>query len=336
MNFLPVGFFKKPRISFFAFGLLLASLSFLEISLTENAWASGSQAGAKGAAPEDRPLKVVTTTGIVADLVAKVAKDLISENRIEIKSLMGPGVDPHAYKASHGDIATLRNADLVFYNGLTLEGKMEKVLEALASEKPVVALSANIPREKLLAAEAYENAFDPHIWFDLELWSLASDKVLATFQKAFPDFKSKLEASHAALKTELGELDTWAKSELSQIPEKQRTLITAHDAFRYFGRRYGIDVQGLQGISSASDYGLQDIKRLKDLIIQRGVKAIFVESSVPERFIVSLKNAVTASGGTVSIGDTLYSDALGDAKTGADTFSKMFRHNVNAVKKGLK
>lgn len=296
-------------------------------------WASGRIGKEGPVGGQKQTLRIVTTTGMIADMVRQLTSEI--PGKVQVDSLMGPGIDPHAYQASHGDIAKLREADIVLYNGLSLEGKMEKILEGLAQTKPVVAISTDLDKKLLLAAEDYEDAYDPHIWFDLELWSAASDTVCQILIKSLPESYNSIEMAHQAYEEKLSALDSWAKSEMSSIPERQRILITAHDAFRYLGRRYSVKVEGLQGISSASDYGLQDIKRLKDLIIGRGVKAVFVESSVPKRFIISLQEAVRAAGGEVSVGGTLYSDALGEPGSGAETLHDMFRENLTTIKKGL-
>ena len=280
---------------------------------------------------ESDKLKVLCTTGMIADIVENIAGDTVALN-----SLMGPGTDPHLYRATMGDLKKLKAADVVFYNGLSLEGKMEEVFQKLGEQKPVIAVSSTIHERRLLSAENYQNAYDPHIWFDIGLWTEATKVVEAELIKQLPNKSEELARKATVYRATLNKIDDWTGRELFKIPTKQRVLITAHDAFRYFGKKYNVEVRGLQGISSASDYGLKDIKVLSDLIIERKLKAIFVESSVPEKFIESLQEAVSSKGGEVKVGGTLYSDAMGPVGSGAETFQKMFRHNVKTIAGALK
>jgi len=280
---------------------------------------------------EEKPV-VVCTTGIMADLLKNLAGEQVS-----IKPLMGAGVDPHLYKPTHKDISLLSGADIIVYHGLTLEGKLEPILEKLRKRgKVVIAASEFGRKDLLLAAEDYENAFDPHLWFDPMLWKLVAVKVSSELSFALPEKASEIQASTAEYLQKLSEVDQWTRQQIGTIPEKSRVLVTAHDAFRYFGRRYGIEVDGLQGISTSSDYGLRDVKNLAGKIIDRKLKAIFMESSVAAKFIESLQEAVQARGHEVAIGGTLYSDALGPEGSGADTYLGMLKHNVETVVGGLK
>jgi len=278
----------------------------------------------------ERP-KVLTTTGMIADIVENLAGEYV-----ELSFLMGPGIDPHAYRATHGDIRKLKEAEIVFFNGLSLEGKMEQIFEKLSKKKVIVAVASEISKDSLLAAADYQNAFDPHIWFDVSLWLEAVKQVEKTLVKSISEKSEEIKSASLLYQNKLVELDSWIKSQVSQIPEKKRLLVTAHDAFRYFGHRYGIEVMGLQGISSDSDYGLRDVKRLSDVIIEREVNAVFIESSVPPKFINSLRRAVLAKGHKVELGGTLYSDAMGVAGSGHDNYLGMFKYNVETIVGALK
>ena len=195
--------------------------------------------------------RVLATTGMIADIV----KNLAGEH-VEVESLMGPGIDPHAYRATHGDIKKLKQAEIIFHNGLALEGKMEQIFEKLAKKKVVIAVASSIPKEQLLAAEDYQDAFDPHVWFDASLWAEAVKQVELTLVKALPEKASEIKAASSAYQKTLSGLDAWGKEQIALVPKEKRLLVTAHDAFRYMERRYGIEVMGLQGISSASDLSL--------------------------------------------------------------------------------
>ncbi|MFY0605255.1 MAG: zinc ABC transporter substrate-binding protein [Cyclobacteriaceae bacterium] len=277
------------------------------------------------------PLKVVTTTGMLYDAVLNIAKD-----KVEAQALMGPGVDPHLYKATQGDLEKLNKADLIIYNGLLLEGKLGEILEKLGKRKAVYAASSSIPESELLGSVQYENAFDPHIWFDVELWSMAVNEISTALIKEDPEnaeFYKKNTREYLKL---LDELHMWVQAEISSIPEKQRILVTAHDAFRYFGRAYDIQVEGLQGISTVSDFGLRDISQLTELIISRNIKAIFVETSVSDKSIKAVLNGCIEKGHDVSIGGYLFSDAMGEFGTEEGTYLGMVKSNVVTITQALK
>ncbi len=297
--------------------ILLVSFLFGSVSFAEN---------------EPHKKRVLTTTGIVADLV----KNVVPSELVEVEALMGPGVDPHLYKPTHKDISRLRNADIIVYNGLTLEGKLEPILSKLKKKKKVIAVTNFDRPDLLLAAKGYKDAFDPHIWFDLQLWSLAAIKTGSQFATYFPNHSLEIIKQTSSYVGEIVATDEWVKEQISLIPKEQRVLVTAHDAFRYMGKRYGVEVRGLQGISTAVDYGLRDVKELSTLIFERKLKAIFMESSVSAKFIESLQKSVQARGHQVKIGGTLYSDALGPAGSGADTYLSMVRSNTEAITKGLR
>ncbi|MBN2647067.1 MAG: zinc ABC transporter substrate-binding protein [Thiotrichales bacterium] len=272
-------------------------------------------------------LKITTTTGMIADLVQNIAQD-----KAEVQALMGVGVDPHLYKATQGDIRKLARADIIFYNGLHLEGKMQSIFDKMARTQTVVAVTESIPENNLIR---YDQLHDPHVWFDVTLWQLVAQKVAKTLIEKDPKNAAVYQRNLELYQTKLAELHTWVQTEMAKVPLPKRLLITAHDAFGYFGRTYGLEVTGLQGISTAGEFGLQDIKQLKDLIVKRGIEAVFVESSVSPKFIESLVKGVQAEGRSLQIGGELYSDALGPKDSSAADYLGMVRHNVNTIRAGL-
>ncbi len=278
----------------------------------------------------DRPL-CVATTGIVTDLVAQVAG-----GECRVHALMGPGVDPHLYRPSPGDVAHLSAAAVVFYNGLHLEGKMAQLLRRLGRHRPVVSLGEHLRRrcpERLIPVG--EGEYDPHIWFDVELWSRTLPAVERALVKLIPEQAQALRRRASSTSRRLRQLDRWCREQLARIPPRGRVLVTAHDAFRYFGRAYGIQVVGIQGVSTESEAGIADINRLVRMIVGRRIKAIFVESSVPERHVHAILDGCRAAGHPVRLGGQLYSDALGPPGSGADTYEQMVRHNVRTIVQAL-
>lgn len=275
--------------------------------------------------------KVVSTIGQIHDVVQQIGGDHFST-----QGLMGPGVDPHLYKASQSDVRKLANADIIFYNGLHLEAKLTDVFEKMARSKTTVGVADLIDPSRLLDHEDYENSYDPHIWFDLSLWSEVVQTITETLIKEDDANKSVYLSKAKAYRQKLDELDAYARQQIALIPKEQRVLVTAHDAFRYFGRAYDFDVVGLQGISTASEAGAKDVRQLADLIVARKIKAIFIESSIPERNVKAVQDAVAAQGWTVRIGGELFSDAMGDEGTEEGTFIGMFKHNVDTIVNALK
>ncbi|USG68449.1 zinc ABC transporter substrate-binding protein [Brevibacillus ruminantium] len=284
-----------------------------------------------GAAAKETAWKITTTTGMVADIVKEVGGE-----HVAVTQLMGAGVDPHLYKASQGDIKRIDDADIIFYSGLHLEGKMVEIFEKMGAKKPVKSVTDGIPKEQLLADPAAPDNPDPHVWFDVSLWMKAVEQVR--------DDLSQIDAAHAAdyqanaekYLGELKKLDDYAKEQLSSIPKEQRVLVTAHDAFQYFGRGYDVEVLGLQGISTASEYGLKDVQNLVDTLVERKIKAVFVESSVPARSIEAVVQGAAAKNHTVSIGGELFSDAMGEPGTPEGNYIGMVRHNVDTIVNALK
>lgn len=280
---------------------------------------------------DDGIINVVTTTGMIADAVRNVGGE-----HVNVTGLMGPGIDPHLYRPTASDVNRLDGADIIFFNGLELEGRMTDIFERLASMKPTVAVSENIPQDQLLASQQYENAHDPHIWFDVSLWKSVVEVIAAELSEHDPDNADIYAANAAAYLEELDELDAYVFEQVETIPESSRVLITAHDAFGYFGKRYGIEVIGLQGISTAAEAGAADVQALTNTIIEREIKAIFVESSVPRATIEAVQAAVRARGSEVEIGGELYSDAMGDEGTKGGTYIGMITSNIDTIAEALR
>ena len=277
-----------------------------------------------------RPL-IVCTTGMVADAVIQLV-----DTQARVVSLMGPGVDPHLYKASQGDLEWLYDADMVIYSGLHLEGKMGEVLEKLSRIKPVHAMGSSIDTSLLLNPSGYQGQWDPHIWFDLSLWSKAVDGLSKFLMQQFPDSKNSIVTASNTYRESLLETHDWAKKSIGQIPVEQRVLVTAHDAFGYFGAAYDIEVVGLQGISTASEYGLRDVSEMVQLLSDRRIPSVFIESSIPRRSIEAVVDGCRRKGHDVRIGGTLFSDALGEKNTPESTLIGAFRYNVSTIVEGLK
>lgn len=275
-------------------------------------------------------LNVVTTIGQITDIVRVVGGE-----HVQVTGLMGPGTDPHLYVASASDVDKLQNADVVFYNGLFLEAQMEDVLEQLGENKPVIPVTRDIPRERLLGSPTYAGEYDPHVWFDVTLWQEAVRTVHNTLAEADPANAESYRANAEAYLAQLDELHAYVQAQAETLPAEQRVLITAHDAFHYFGRAYGFDVRGLQGISTASEASTGDVQDLAEFIAENEIRAIFVESSVPVRNIEAVQAAVANRGFDVQIGGELFSDAIGDAGTPEGTYDGMVRHNINTIVGGL-
>jgi manganese/zinc/iron transport system substrate-binding protein len=288
--------------------------------------ACGQSAQPAGGDLAQRPVRAVATIGMVADVVENIGGE-----RVEVTGLMGPGVDPHQYKASAGDVERLQQADIVFYNGLNLEAAMGEVLERMQGRVTSVAVTSAIDRSGLIPSDEYENQFDPHVWFDVALWRQAAERVRDALVELDPSSAALYRANADRYLTELDELHTYVQEQAARVPEGQRVIITAHDAFRYFGRAYGFEVRGLQGISTATEAGTGDVQELAAFIAERQIPAIFVESSVPQRNIEAVQAAVASRGFTVTIGGELYSDAMGDAGTPSGTYIGMVRHNIDTI-----
>lgn len=284
-----------------------------------------------GNTPRSGKLKITATIGMIADVAGNIAGD-----HAEITGLMGPGVDPHLYKATQGDLQKLSGADLVLYNGLHLEGKMSDIFEKMASRVPTVAVTDRIPHDKITSPPEFKGQHDPHVWFDVKLWMNAAERIRDALIEVDAAHKEDYARNAEAYLAKMKELDAYATEQMATIPSEQRVLVTAHDAFGYFGRAYGIEVMGLQGISTAAEYGLHDLEHLATVIAERKIKAVFVESSVPKKSIEALVRGVEGKGGQVRIGGELFSDAMGAAATPEGTYLGMVRHNVDTIVKALR
>ena len=275
-------------------------------------------------------LNVVATTGMIADTAARVGGDLV-----EVKALMGPGVDPHAYRQTRTDILAMSRADLVLWNGLYLEAQMEDFFADLGRKTPVRSVATNVPGEDLVSHDDYADRFDPHVWMDPSLWKYAVAAVRDAMIEAAPDKADAFRANADVYIAELTQLATYARTSLESIPPEARVLITAHDAFNYFGRAYGFEVTGIQGISTESEAGVNRISELVNMIVDRKIGAVFVESSVSDRSIRALIEGAAAQGHTLKIGGELFSDAMGQPGTYEGTYVGMIDHNATTITNAL-
>ena len=285
-----------------------------------------------GALAADKTIKVTATTTMVADLARSVGGE-----RVTVETLMGPGVDPHLYKAAASDVTKLQQADVILYSGLMLEGKMQDIFTRLAqSKRRVHAVTDSIPRDRLLAPPEFEGQYDPHVWFDVALWKMSIDTVVKALVEADAGGKQYYEQHATELRARMDQLHDWALKKAGDLPAERRILVTSHDAYNYFGRAYGFQVVGLQGISTVSEAGLADVAKLSDYIREKGIKAVFVESSVPHDTIERISNDTGAK-----IGGELFSDAMGTPgkmENGYDlgTYEGMIKHNLTTIVEALK
>lgn len=316
-------YFKKLNESMILSNVLGILLVLFLISCGGNGTGNGEKISKK--------LKVVATTGMLYDAVIQVGDTLV-----EAQAIMGPGVDPHLYKATQGDLKKLRDADVIVYNGLLLEGKMGEILGKLGRTKPVIAAAESIPDSLLQASQIYEDAYDPHVWFDVRLWQMVVQEIALRLSRVDTANAGTYRSNAMKYINTLDTLHDYAARKIQSIPPAQRVLVTAHDAFGYFGKAYNIDVEGLQGISTVSDFGLKDIADLTDLIIDRNVKAIFIETSVSDKAIKAVLSGCQGKGHDVVIGGKLYSDAMGEFGTYEGTYLGMVEHNVNTITEALK
>jgi len=287
--------------------------------------------GCKNSSEKNGKLKVVTTTNILGDLLSEIGGDKIS-----LETLMGAGVDPHLYKASEGDVNKLYNADIVFYGGLHLEGKLVDIFEKMQGKKNTVSVGDRLPKEHLIPSANFASNYDPHVWFNVQFFKRFSQIVADELSKADPENAQYYFDNNEGYQKKLDALDNEIRTIIETLPEEKRILVTAHDAFNYFGKEYDFEVVGLQGISTATEAGVRDVQKLSDFIIANNVKAIFVESSVPRRTIEALQAAVLSKNHEVAIGGSLYSDALGNPGTDEGTYIGMFKYNVNTIVNALK
>lgn len=280
---------------------------------------------------DPKNIKIVCSTTIIRDCVQQIVGD-----SVEVVSLMGPGIDPHSYKARPSDIQTLRSATVIVYNGLHLEGKMAGIFEKLGKTRSVFAVSGSIPREKLIVTDPAAGTNDPHIWFDPGTWNQGLGGVVRNLGEKYPARKAAFLASFERFKRSTAVLQQELSDSLATIPPAQRVLITSHDAFHYFGRAFGIPVKALQGISTTQEPGVRDVVNLVNFIVDNKIRSIFVEHSVSPKAIRSVIESCARKGWNVRIGGTLYSDALGGKNSPGGTYQDMLRSNVLNITKGLK
>jgi manganese/zinc/iron transport system substrate-binding protein len=284
-----------------------------------------AQARAKGST-----LSVVATTGMIADTARRVGGDLVT-----VKALMGPGVDPHGYRQTRTDIFAMARADLVLWNGLYLEAQMEDFLADLGRKTPVRPVAEGVPAKDLVSHDDYADRFDPHVWMDPALWTYAVAAVRDAMSEAAPDFADNFAANAETYIAELTKLAAYTAVSLETVPAETRVLITAHDAFNYFGRAYGFEVLGIQGISTDSEAGVNRISTLVDMIVERKIGAVFVESSVSDRSIRALIEGAAAQGHSLNIGGELFSDAMGEPGSYEGTYVGMIDHNATTIATAL-
>ncbi len=286
----------------------------------------------KSGTEDNGKLKVVTTTTMITDLVKNIGGDHITVN-----GLMGAGVDPHLYKASEGDVSKLYNADIIFYNGLHLEGKLVEVFEKMEQQdKTQIGLAEYLDPSGLIGSDYFASNYDPHVWFNIQYFRQFAEKIAEVLAEKDPENAESYQENLKDYTEKLTALEAEIREVIEALPAEQRILVTAHDAFNYFGQAYDFEVVGLQGLSTATEAGVQDVQRLSEFIMTNKVKAIFVESSVPRRTIEALQQAVKSKGFEVEIGGSLYSDALGNPGTEEGTYLGMFRYNVNTIVNALK
>ncbi|MFA5506274.1 MAG: zinc ABC transporter substrate-binding protein [Vulcanimicrobiota bacterium] len=274
--------------------------------------------------------QIVATTGMVADIVRNVVGD-----KAHVTGIIGEGVDPHLYKPTRADVARLTEADAIFYSGLLLEGKMTEVLEKLADDKPVHAVTASIDQEFLLEPPEFEGHPDPHLWMDVEGWMKAVEVVQQALSEYDPANSEQYRENAETYLEQLRNLDQYARDSFATIPEESRVLVTAHDAFNYLGRAYEIEVMGIQGISTESEAGLGDLNKLVDTIVQRKISAVFVETSVADKNVKALIEGARSRGFEVKVGGELFSDAMGEPGTYEGTYLGMIDHNVTTIVRAL-
>lgn len=291
---------------------------------------SACSAGGGGGEGVQDGVAAVATTGMIADMVQRVGGD-----RVRVTGLMGPGVDPHLYRASAGDVRLLDGADVIFYNGLHLEAAMADVLARMGDRRATWAVAESVDTTRLVRPPEFEGAWDPHIWMDPGLWASTVAGVAQALAEVDPQGREVYEENAALYEEELRGLDEWVRNRLSTLEPERRVLVTAHDAFNYFGRAYGVEVRGLLGLSTVVEAGTGDVQDLARFIVERRVPAIFVESSVPDRSLRAVQAAARDRGHEVVLGGTLFSDALGDPDSPEGNYVGMIRHNVDTLVDGL-
>ncbi len=291
----------------------------------------GLAVGSAPAAPENPPIKAVATVGMIADVVRNVAGD-----KARVEGIIGEGVDPHLYKPTRTDVVAISRADIVFYNGLMLEGKMADVLVRVARQgKPVHAVTEAILDDSDYVLTDAGDHYDPHVWMDVRGWIMATEVVAAALAEFDPANAEHYQSNARDYRTRLEELDDYARTVIGSIPESRRYLVTAHDAFNYLGRAYNIRVKGIQGISTESEAGVRDIEDLVAFLVENDIPAVFVESSVSDKNVRALVEGAAARGHQLRIGGELFSDAMGPAGTYQGTYIGMIDHNVTTIARAL-
>lgn len=278
----------------------------------------------------NQPTKVICTTGVIADAISNILPP-----SFDIIALMGPGVDPHTYKSKASEMKLMMSADVVVYNGIHFESNLIDAIKELGKTGFVISLGDLVPNQRLRKTTEFGTAHDPHFWHDINLFATSIKLAGANFSKQFPSSKMYIDSATISYSKSLEETESYIRNEISKIPDSSRVLITAHDAFGYYGRLFGIEVQGVQGISTASDISLRGITELTDFIVQRNIPSIFVENSVSEKNINSVIEGCRSKGLNLTIGGTLYSDGLGDSQSGANTYVKMIKHNTQTIVRAL-
>jgi len=291
--------------------------------------ACGDGGGKENESGKEGVIHVVTTIAQIAEPIS-----VIGGEHVSVQSLMGPGVDPHLYNATQGDIRKLDGSDLVLYSGLHLEGNMTEVFEQIGKTRPVVGIAEAISKDQLLHDQ--NGAVDPHVWFDIDLWKQALSSAVEELKKLAPDSAELFETNKNDYFKKLDELKTEGQAKLAEIDEEQRVLVTAHDAFGYFGRAYDVRVVGLQGLSTAAEIGLSDIDETIAILLEHQVPAVFIESSINPNSIKAVIQGAESKGLKVQLGGELYSDAMGDAGTPEGTYIGMYRHNIETIYNALK
>lgn len=274
--------------------------------------------------------EVITTVGMIADVAQNVAGDCAT-----VVPLMGPGTDPHTYRASARDSRTLGSTDLILYSGYALEGEFGELLGRIGERRPTVAVAeATIPRAEIIATDS-QYGVDPHVWMDVASWGRIADVTARSLSELVPNCAARMRTNAAVYRRQLDALDGWVRESIVSIPEEQRILVTAHDAFGYYARAYGLEVAGIQGVSTASEAAISDIRSTVDTVVARRVPAIFVESSVNGRTIQAVQQAAANRGVETRVGGQLYSDAMGEAGTAGGTYIGMIVHNTRAITQAL-
>jgi manganese/zinc/iron transport system substrate-binding protein len=301
--------------------IMIAILS-LAVSLVSCKWDQNDEEG---------KYKITTTTNIMADAVKALVKDSAA-----VTPLMATGVDPHLYKASQRDLDLLFEADLVIYHGLHLEGKMTEVLRKFSRTNDVIDQGELLPKDKLISNPEYATSIDPHIWFDVALWKTAMTAIAHELADRKPGWRGYIENNLAAYQKKLDSLDSYNRQQIRQLTEQGQVLITAHDAFSYFGKAYGMEVKGLQGLSTLSEPGLRDVSELVSYIIEHQIKAIFVEQSISPKALEAVVEGCKRRGHQVRLAGPLYADSLGDPEGEAGTYVEMVSSNVKTIVENLR